>query len=94
MLAAPYQYSRETAQIAVATPIRVLSPSRPEQTVVIPEDRHSAAWEAPVVRRHCPLWELSLQSQLVIPIQTPRLTFSGGPRGGVPKLCPEANPGL
>jgi hypothetical protein len=40
-------------------PIRVLSRTRPTQTVVMPENNHAAAWEAPVVKLQCPLWELS-----------------------------------
>jgi hypothetical protein len=89
-LAASYLYSRKTTQVAEATAIRVLSHIRPGQTVVIPGS-HTAAWEAPVVRRHCLLWELSRQSRLVIQIQTPRLT-SGGTMRRCPKAVSRRNP--
>jgi hypothetical protein len=49
-LAVPKWYSRETTQVAKATPIRVFSRIRPRQTTVIPESHDAAAWEAPVVK--------------------------------------------
>jgi hypothetical protein len=49
----PYRYSRETAQVAEFTPIRVLPCIRPGQTAAMPES-HAAAWEAPVVKTPLP----------------------------------------
>jgi hypothetical protein len=46
--------------------------------------------EVLAIRSHFPLWELSCQSWLVIPIQTPRLTLPGG----TTRRCPNATPGL
>jgi hypothetical protein len=60
---------------------QLLTHIRPGQTVAIPESHNAAMWKAPVVRRRCPLWELSRRCQ-------------AGPRGGVPKLCLDATPGL
>jgi hypothetical protein len=70
----------------------VLSHIRPGQTVVIPETHNAAAWEAPVVKTPLPLWELSHQSRLVIPIQTPRLTVPGGTTRRCSKAVSRRNP--
>jgi hypothetical protein len=43
-------YSREAAQVAQATPIRVLSRNRPGQTAVVPESHYADAWEVPAVK--------------------------------------------
>lgn len=50
-------------------------------------------WEALVLRHHCPLWEFSHQSQLVILIHTLRLTLPSRTTRWCPKAVPTRNPG-
>jgi hypothetical protein len=52
--AAPYQYSRETSQVAGATPIQVLSRIHPGQTLLVPESHYATVWEALVVNTPLP----------------------------------------